>query len=144
DGAGLDHGWFVHDASQAQKDVAEHAIYATSFRRTDTFFPLVWSRDDKSVSAVNVTERYAAKSLNAAESKVRLSVKVNRADGRRVVSNVLVSDPADSATRLEAKSRGETADLNDLATFKVVPGQKYHVVARLEADVAESDVTVTE
>src|SRR2546421_6470470 len=29
---GLDRGWFGHDASQARKDVPEHAIYATSFK----------------------------------------------------------------------------------------------------------------
>src|SRR5207247_2709151 len=70
DAAGLDHGWFVHDATTAKRDVPEHAIYATSFRRTGISFPLVWLPGDKSVSAVNVTDRYTAKAApTAAKAK---------------------------------------------------------------------------
>ena len=55
---GLDRGWFVGNASQAKKDVPEHAIYAASFQRTQTSFPLVWAPKSKDVSAENVTDRY--------------------------------------------------------------------------------------
>ncbi len=61
DPKGLDRGWFVQNASEAKKDVPEHAIYAASFRRTPLSFPLVWARDRKDVFAENVTERYAKK-----------------------------------------------------------------------------------
>ena len=33
DPKGLDRGWFIGDAAQAQKDVPEHAIYAVSFAK---------------------------------------------------------------------------------------------------------------
>ena len=59
DPKGLDRGWFVQNASEAKKDVPEHAIYAASFRKTPLSFPLVWARDRKDVFAENVTERYA-------------------------------------------------------------------------------------
>ena len=39
DPKGLDHTWFQHDASEAQKDSAQHAIYASSFKKTDLAFP---------------------------------------------------------------------------------------------------------
>lgn len=143
DGAGLDHGWFVHDASLAQRDVPRHAIYATSFLKTEVAFPLVWAPGNKSISAVNVTDRYAAKSPAATESAARLSVKVVQADGKRVVADIVVSDAADPMVALKDKSRGETADLNDLATFKVEPGHKYRILARFETAVAESEVTAT-
>jgi predicted esterase len=55
---GLDRGWFVGNASQAKKDVPEHAIYAASFQKTTTNFPLVWAPKSREVSAENVTERY--------------------------------------------------------------------------------------
>ena len=55
---GLDRGWFVGNASQAKKDVPEHAIYAASFQRTKTTFPLVWAPKSKDVSGENVTDRY--------------------------------------------------------------------------------------
>ena len=59
DPKGLDRGWFVGDAAQAKKDVAEHAIYAASFKKTQQHFPLVWARRNKSVPAENVTDHYA-------------------------------------------------------------------------------------
>ncbi|HWW03096.1 MAG TPA: transglutaminase domain-containing protein [Candidatus Acidoferrum sp.] len=144
DAAGLDHGWFVKDAAQAQRDVPQHAIYATSFRHTDVAFPLVWAPGDKSVSAVNVTERYVANASPGEPPAARLAVRVIQPDGKRVVANVEVSDSADAATVLRDKSRSQTADLNDLATFKVVPDHKYRVVARFEGRAAESNVTTTE
>ncbi len=59
DRRGLNHGWFEHDASLAQRDSLRHAIYATSFLKTDLTFPMVWARGVAYVSAVNVTDRYA-------------------------------------------------------------------------------------
>src|SRR5262249_31246853 len=56
---GLDRGWFVDNAAQAKKDVPEHAIYAVSYQKTKTPFPLAWAPDRKDVSAENVTDRYA-------------------------------------------------------------------------------------
>ena len=37
---GLDRGWFVGNASQAVKDDRDHAIYASSFKKTGLSFPL--------------------------------------------------------------------------------------------------------
>ena len=139
DAAGLDRGWFVEDASKAQRDVPQHAVYATSFRHTEVAFPLVWLPGDKSVSAVNVTDRYTARAKPAAPNNlVRMLVKVVNGQGRRVVAAVAVTDLADPATTYKDRSRGETADLNDLASFMVVPGRKYHVVARLGEASAEA------
>jgi hypothetical protein len=59
DPAGLDRGWFVGAAAQAKRDVPEHAIYAASFKRTKTSFPLVWAPRNQTVPAENVTDRYA-------------------------------------------------------------------------------------
>ncbi len=144
DAAGLDRGWFVHDASTAKRDIPEHAIYASSFRRTDISFPLVWRPEDKSVGAFNVTDRYTAKSSVAKESTVRLSVKVLGANGKRTAADVVVSDATSPPNKCEAKSRGETADLNDFASFQLVPGHTYQVTANHEGRAAGLDVTLTD
>lgn len=57
---GLDHAWFNEEASLGLRDHPMHAIYAVSFRRTGTRFPLVWARPEDWVEAVNVTDRYIA------------------------------------------------------------------------------------
>jgi hypothetical protein len=141
DAAGLDRGWFVGSAATAQRDSPWHAIYATSFRRTGIWFPLPWQPGDDSVSAVNVTDRYTPKSPALADGAVRVSVRVVESNGKRVVADILVTDPANPATVLKDKSRGETADLNDFAVFKLMPGRKYHLVARRDNRLVESDVT---
>jgi predicted esterase len=143
DAAGLDHGWFVADASKAHRDVPQHAIYATSFRHTDVSFPLVWLPGDKSVGAVNVTDRYA-KAKAPVDNVVQLAVKVVEADGKRAVADIVVTDLANSASSWTDKSRGETADLNDFASFKLAPGAKYRIVAQLNGRVAQAEVTAQE
>lgn len=146
DAAGLDHGWFVGDAAKAQRDVRQHAIWATSFKQTGDYFPLVWLPGNKSVPAVNVTERYAAKSqpaVVAAVNSAQLSVKVMDAGGRRVVANVTVTDLTDTNKTLTDQSRSETADMNDFVSFKVESGKTYRVVASLDGRQEQSDVAMS-
>jgi transglutaminase-like putative cysteine protease/pimeloyl-ACP methyl ester carboxylesterase len=144
DAAGLDRGWFAGSAAKAQRESRWHAIYATSFPRTGISFPLVWRPGDNSVSAVNVTDRYASKSPAIAEVAARVSVRVVEANGQRAVADIVVTDPGNPALVLKDKSRGETADLNDFAVFKLAAGRKYHVAAHQENRSAESDAAVKE
>ena len=121
---GLDRGWFVGEASQARKDVREHAIYASSFKKTDTTFPLVWAPGRKDVFAENVTDRYAAKAPPKADA-ARVAVRVWAAGRReRAVADVTLTG---GKTDLTGKSRGETNDLNDILTFDLTPGREYVV-----------------
>ena len=129
DKKGLDRGWFVHDASQAKADVPQHAIYATSFKKTATSFPLVWAPSLASVSAVNVTDRYTPKVAAAEQGRERLLIKVLDAPaGKRVVAEVTVTEAGATNKVLRGTSKGETADLNDILAFEVTPGTR-HVIA---------------
>lgn len=144
DAAGLDHGWFVADAAKAQRDVPAHAIWATSFKRTEDFFPLVWLPGNKSVPAVNVTDRYAAKpSVATTGGDALLSVKVTDAGGRRVVADVTVVDLDNPQRQFTGKSRGETVDLNDFLSFKVSSSGRYRVVAGLDGRQEQSEVAMS-
>ena len=113
DPQGLDRGWFVGDASQAKKDVFEHAIYAASFRRSKVWFPMVWAMRDHQVPGENVTDRYAKK-IAGPNPTVRLMVRVVDSDGKRVTHKTVVSGPK---FKREGASRGETNDTNDFLTF---------------------------
>jgi Transglutaminase-like superfamily len=122
---GLDRGWFVGDAAQAQKDSAEHAIYATSFRKSTQHFPMVWARGNKDVPGENVTERYAKKPA-AKTATTSVSFRVINGDKKRVAAEVVVTSN-DPKERFEGKSRGETADTNDFLSFDLVPEREYVV-----------------
>ena len=128
DPAGMDRGWFAHNASQAIKDQPEHAIYASSFRRTGLSFPLSWAKEVDYVPAVNVTERYAAKAAPAPTNQVRLNLQAfNRPVGERVAAKVTVSDAADPAIRFEGTSKDPSADMNDHLSFSL-PAQRTFLV----------------
>ncbi|MBN1125155.1 MAG: hypothetical protein JXA82_09110 [Sedimentisphaerales bacterium] len=57
-GYDLDRAWFTDRAATAQYDNRLHAIYATSYKPTETVFPLMWDRRADYVHAINVTRRY--------------------------------------------------------------------------------------
>lgn len=122
DPAGLNRGWFVGDAAQAKKDIPEHAIYAASFAKTDTHFPLVWARNSKGVYAENVTDRYAKKELP--KDTVRVLVRVVNADKKRVKADVAVTD---GKATLTGQSRNESNDTNDFLTFDLKPEAEFTV-----------------
>lgn len=124
DPKGLDRGWFAGDASKAQHDSPEHAIYATSFRKTDIHFPLVWARDIKTVSGENITQRYAKKDSKPSNT-VLLLVKVFDQNKKRIITNVSISLKGDNNIKFEGKSRGESSDLNDFLSFDLSPDKEY-------------------
>jgi hypothetical protein len=144
DSEGLDHGWFTHDASEAKKESAEHSIYSTSFRKTGLAFPMVWSPGTKWVSAVNVTDRYTPSVVPTDSGLVRLLVKVLDAPaGKRVVADVTVAETGNPAGALKAKSRGETSDLNDIASFEVAPGKTYIIAARVDGKSTQRELALS-
>ena len=122
DAKGLDRGWFVGAASEAIKSDPRYAIYSTSWQTADAYFPMVWSRGDRSVHAVNTTDRYTGDRVNARpadanelfvrvrETKggVRIQVKAELVDG----SNQSVSSVVTKAGR---------ADMNDIAALSCRP-----------------------
>ncbi|MFP6632044.1 MAG: transglutaminase-like domain-containing protein, partial [Planctomycetota bacterium] len=127
DSRGLDHGWFQGRAAQAIEDSREHAIYAMSFRKTATSFPLVWAPAIDYVSAVNVTSRYLPTGAKPKE-KPSLLVKVfDEENGERVVRSVELIDRADLEKVLRGNSRAESNDTNDILSFKVEKGRAYEL-----------------
>lgn len=137
DKQGLDHAWFEHDASLAQKDSPRHAIYAVSFRRTGLPFPLAWGPDSGGVSAENVTDHYtAAKDLTAAAVKppgpatTRALFRVlARADGPRVAAVVHVTGKTHPEVDHFGAAKDETADTNNLLAFDLPRDEDFELTA---------------
>jgi len=132
DASGLDRGWFAGDAAKADDSQPQHRIYASSFRKTGVSFPLVWDRRLDWVPAVNVTGRYTGQT-SAPEGRVVVLVRIlDRAQGKRVAARVVVADAGDPSQTWSGTSRGETADLNNILPFYVVPGRLYTVTVEHE------------
>lgn len=130
DERGLDHTWFQGDAALAKQDVPEHAIYAVSYARTETPFPMVWSRRGPRVWAVNVTERYVPRA-QPESTKVRLHLSA-RVGERRVSRVVEVFELGNDVSVAQGVTRDESVDLNDFLTVELVPERSYRIVFRGE------------
>jgi len=144
DEKGLDRGWFTGDAAKAIANVPQHAIYASSFKKTGLSFPLIWDKTLDWVSAVNVTDHYAARTASAPAENVRILIRVlEKSGGPRVAAKVGVTDPADPAFRQEGLSRDESADLNNILPVPLQPDHAYIITARLGAAAVSREIRTT-
>jgi transglutaminase-like putative cysteine protease len=144
DPSGLDHGWFVGDAAKAKRDVPEHAIYASSFKKTGLPFPLVWAPGIRWVNAVNVTDRYLAAKPGADSGKGLLLIKVIDSKGRRVAAAVTVKQPTGGGP-LEGISKDEAVDLNDILGFRVprmCPAPTYVITAVYKGKTVRTETKI--
>lgn len=130
DPKGLDRGWFVHNASKATIGDPAHGIFATSFKKTGTSFPMVWAKNVTDVYAENVTERYAQPATPTDTGNTRLLVRVlDRPVGKRVEAKIMVTDPANAAFRVDGTSKDESADLNDHLALQLSKQHTYIIAA---------------
>lgn len=127
---GLNDTWFLNDVALADKSSRLNSVYAVSFMKTDTEFPLVWSRNADPVYAINVTDRYAdpdkiAENKSDADS-IQAMIRVWNADHtqRRSVQ-VFVDGVGDDKTKLQGQSRDNEADMNDMLTFDLQKNRQY-------------------
>lgn len=124
--AGLNRAWFVGDASKAIADDWRHAIWATSWKKTDSNFPMVWDLENKEVGAVNVTSRYAkddGKKVKEATVYLRLWDKQG---GGRLVAKVDVMDTEGKVLQSVTTKAG-TTDLNDMPSVKIKTKVEYRL-----------------
>lgn len=147
DPKGLNNTWFERDAALAKKDSRMNAIYAVSFKKTDTRFPMVWSRGRNAVYAVNVTDRYTGGAAAAEPTgKVRLMIRVFSADGSKRLAMPVAIVLADNKDKVlgSGTSRGESADTNDIFEVEVSPNTEVTVlVGKGEGQITKT-VTVQE
>jgi len=135
DANGLDRGWFTGDAAQAVAENRRHAIYATSWKRAGLTFPMVWSRRNETVAAVNVTDRYAKPASSSTEA--RLGVRLwDRRNGTRLIADVWFLDHA-FGLRGPLRTKAGSTDLNDLPRFTLQPGAQGWLRFRLNDQIRE-------
>ena len=121
DPKGLNRGWFAGIAAQADSSNPIHRIYATSFRKTDIHFPMVWKRRSKEVPAVDVTWRYIGSPKPKAVGEFTVAFKTLDKEGKRVSVDVVVKDEAGKEMG-SGQTRNESNDANDFFELNLKPG----------------------
>ena len=124
---GLNRTWFQGDAALADPNSKLHSIYAASFQRTDTAFPMVWS-PEKRVFAENVTYRYIPKTTTSTSKTVDVMVRIwNRDKSQREITKVEVLNHKSNSVLESGTTKAGTADMNDMLSFPLAPGKAYRL-----------------
>ncbi|WP_435894912.1 transglutaminase-like domain-containing protein [Oceaniferula spumae] len=125
DKKGIDHGWLLADAARGNAQSLYHSIYASSWKPTGKYFPLVWDMKIKYVHAVNVTDRYIKLGgVKDGEDVCELRIHLMK-DGKRI--EVPVGVAQGDAMLGEGNSPKATDDMNRYFTVKARKGQLYTV-----------------
>jgi len=127
----LNDAWFTNRASRARKEIPVHAVYATSYARTGTTFPIAWDESVEYVAAINVTDRYT-RADEIQFDRTPLRIVAFDADLRRVPTRVEVHDNSGRLV-FTGTTRTDRSDLNDHLTATLDPDREYRVVYRTHA-----------
>ncbi|MEG1738480.1 MAG: transglutaminase-like domain-containing protein [Odoribacter sp.] len=133
----LNNAWFFADAGKAVKDDLQKAIYASSFKLTATYFPLVWDETIRYVCAANVTDFYVSLykshlseiSTDGNHLPLRLMMFadnqcVQNSDSRVAVNVDIFCGKSQMGG---GRTAGPTQDMNDVLTFMLEKGQTYTI-----------------
>ncbi|MFP6650070.1 MAG: polyhydroxyalkanoate depolymerase, partial [Pirellulaceae bacterium] len=105
--------WFVGRAATADRNHLMHSIYAVSYKKTPQFFPMVWSQQDRSISAVNVSDYYTRLGKKIPEGAVLAYFRVvDKKSGERVAADLVISDSKGKQV-FEGQSNDERFDANN-------------------------------
>lgn len=131
----LNKAWFFADAGKAVKEDPGHAIYASSFKPADTYFPLVWDENIRYVPAENVTDRYVKlyrdyeASMKQDGKHVPLKLMMFRTEQCTFGSEDRVAVNVDVFCDKEQVGGGRTSgpeqDMNDVLEFLLEKGRTY-------------------
>ena len=136
---GLNRGWFVGSAAQADASNWLHRIYATSFRDGGTTFPFPWlvgrrafraaEQPETVVNAVDVTAHYTAKAKEQPKAGVtNLMIQVfEKNGGTRVAVDAVVVGVADGKEIAKGTTRDHRHDTNDMLEVEAKLGDSFNV-----------------
>ena len=147
----LNRSWFLADAGKADVNSREHAIYASSFKSTETYFPLAWNTDLKYINGVNVTSTYTSlykdqQEAIAADNKhttiyvVAYESEQHNSPEDREKCNIDIFHQKDQVGG--GSTRDARQDANDRLAFAVEKNKTYTLKYNTKQGPAEKQVKV--
>lgn len=149
----LNHGWFLAKASKADSSDPQTWIYATAFKHTDLYFPMVWSRRNTTVPGVDVTQRYRdtyAAQVQEKQKGTPLNIKMfisenaGKTSQNRIKTEIKVKN-ANGDVIAKGNSVDETADMNDYYIAYIEDlEQEYTIEWKAKDGVKTQNIKLTE
>ena len=140
----LNKAWFTGRAAKATREDPRKAIYSVTWRRTPIHFPMVWRPEDRSINAVDVTDRYTMSVDELPEGSCRVRFRILDEYGRRIAREFTAgTDEGDSHVM---RSRDEGFDANDHVELIVPIGSTITwgtEDARMVTEVTEDEQLLT-
>jgi len=134
DEKGVDHGWLLADAAMADDTSLYHAVYASSWKHSGHYFPLVWDLARRDVAAVKVTARYQELAGKDPKDPALCDLRIDlTTDGQREA--VAVEVVVDGELVAAGETPGATADMNQFLTVPVKRGGVFEVRSKENGDV---------
>ncbi|QQL44684.1 transglutaminase-like domain-containing protein [Sulfuriroseicoccus oceanibius] len=134
DAKGVDHGWLLADAAMADDTSLYHAVYASSWKHTGHYFPLVWDLSRRDVAAVKLTARYQELAGKEPKDPTLCDLRIDLTDGEKREA-VAVYVVVDGEVVASGETPGATADMNQFLTVPVKRGAAFEVRAKEGGDV---------
>ena len=113
----LNKGWFTNLAARAVEGHPEYGIYAATWKKTDTFFPMDWKPGVDKYYAHDVTSNYQ---IYLDDNFIPLRIKVT--DRKGIRKSVMVSVAADNNFSFSGLTKDERNDANDHLTLNLPIG----------------------
>jgi hypothetical protein len=107
--------WFVGNAARADASKVMNRIYAASYRRTGTHFPLIWDRSARYVHAVDVTGFYTRR------EKTTIQIAKYNEVPKAADCEILIRWKGEIIARKKARNTVE---------LELVPGEHYEMEIR--------------
>lgn len=149
----LNKSWFVADAGKADPARPMYSIYASSFKPTQTYFPLIWDSTQRDIHGYNVTRRYI--------DIYNEQLLHQKLPGDEMILNVVLfkdeSCTPDGNNRIHTKitlvkdgkqtdfgfSPSPTDDLNKFLVFKVKKNSKYTLEFAAQDKTISTEIQTT-
>jgi hypothetical protein len=146
---GLDHAWFIPDAARAIPGNPLHGVFASTWQRADeTHFPLAWNLGDRSLPAIDVTDRYIALGRNSlpgpGECALRIEAIIAGLEGSESRRPTEIEVRCDGAVVARGISPSTEDDMNQFLYLIVKNGRIYQVVSLSHGAVLASAEIATD
>jgi hypothetical protein len=122
----LNEGWFLEFASKGIPGNYKYGIFAATWEKTETYFPMDWLPTIETYNSIDITREYNNNKISTDLIPIRIRTKGE--NGKRRSVNISVKH--EGKIIFEGVSKNESNDSNDILTFMLEKGETFTIHAQ--------------